>query len=228
MSFDPNTSIASIVAARPETARIFQRHQLDFCCHGETPLGRACAERGLELAPLVAELKSASQGVEADAADARGLSVPALVARIVDRHHGYLRTALPFLAPLAAKVARAHLEHDPRVVEVNQTFTKLRAVLEPHLDQEERELFPLLMSRSGDAARIEQELTAMREEHLAVGAILAHLRELTDGYAVPAWACNTFRLMMGELEKLELDILRHVHLENHVLSPMVAARGSHE
>jgi regulator of cell morphogenesis and NO signaling len=126
--------------------------------------------------------------------------------------------ALPFIAPLTVKVARAHLEHDPRVVEVRDAFTRLQALLLPHLDEEEQKLFPLLMAGSRE---VERELTAMRNDHLEVGAVLGHLRELTDGYAVPEWACTTYRILMSELEKLELDILRHVHLENHVLAPRV-------
>ena len=221
-TFDPETPVAAIVAAHPETARVFQRHHIDFCCHGEQPLATAVTGRGGSLEALLAELERASQALTAGEADVRDLSVPALVARIVDRHHGYLRSALPFIAPLAAKVARAHVEHDPRVVEVRDTFDRLRAMLEPHLDEEEQKLFPLLVARSRE---VERELTAMRNDHLEVGAVLGHLRELTDGYAVPDWACNTYRVLMGELEKMELDILRHVHLENHVLAPLALGRS---
>jgi len=219
-TLDPTTRVADIVAARPETARVFQRHQIDFCCHGETPLDSAVAARGGSLADVIAELDESSRALAEKDGDVRGMSVAALIARIVDRHHGYLRTALPFIAPLTAKVARAHAQHDPRVVEVEASFGRLREMLEPHLDEEERSLFPLLMYRGRDPGTVERELATMRRDHLAVGGVLAHLRELTDGFAVPGWACATFRLLMGELEKLELDVLRHVHLENHVLAPM--------
>jgi regulator of cell morphogenesis and NO signaling len=63
----------------------------------------------------------------------------------------------------------------------------------------------------------------MHEDHLAVGDLLARLRELSDGYATPDWGCNTYRVLMAELETLEEDTLRHVHLENHVLAPRFSA-----
>ncbi len=62
------------------------------------------------------------------------------------------------------------------------------------------------------------------EDHLAVGALLERIREATDGFAVPEWGCNTYRVTMRELDALEADVLRHVHLENHVLMPRVLAR----
>ena len=42
----------------------------------------------------------------------------------------------------------------------------------------------------------------------------------------PEWGCSSYRVLMSELEALEGDVLRHVHLENHVLMPrFVTARG---
>jgi len=66
---------------------------------------------------------------------------------------------------------------------------------------------------------VRRELGQMLEEHLAVGDLLAELRGLTDGFTTPEWGCNTYRVLMSELDALEADILRHVHLENHVLAP---------
>ncbi len=59
----------------------------------------------------------------------------------------------------------------------------------------------------------------MQVDHLAVGDLLARMRTLTGGFTTPEWGCNTYRVLMTELDALEADILRHVHLENHVLAP---------
>jgi regulator of cell morphogenesis and NO signaling len=39
----------------------------------------------------------------------------------------------------------------------------------------------------------------------------------------PEWACTSYRTLLSELAALEGDVLRHVHLENHVLMPRFAA-----
>ena len=48
------------------------------------------------------------------------------------------------------------------------------------------------------------------------------LAELTDDFQAPEWACGSYRTLFAELRHLHGDILRHVHLENHVLAPRFA------
>jgi regulator of cell morphogenesis and NO signaling len=221
-SFNPTATVAEIVAENPAAADVFDRHAIDYCCHGDVSLDEACSAGHTDVTILLRELEAAVAGGTRPAAekDVRSLSVPGLVARIVDRHHGYLRTALPFLATLAAKVARAHGDRDSRLIELNRVFVELKGLIEPHLDQEERELFPALMARRpSDQKKVRADLKAMFEEHQAVGELLHRLRVLGGGYLTPEWGCNTYQLLMIELDKLEKDVLRHIHLENHVLMP---------
>jgi iron-sulfur cluster repair protein YtfE (RIC family) len=53
---DPQSSVASIVLAHSETARLFQELRIDFCCKGEQSLTLACASRKLPLADVIAAL----------------------------------------------------------------------------------------------------------------------------------------------------------------------------
>jgi regulator of cell morphogenesis and NO signaling len=220
-AFDPNETVAQIVARFPASARVFQAHHIDFCCRGEVTVAEALRGRKERPEDLVAELESAARARAslADGALPADLGVPALVARIVDRHHAFLRRALPALEPLLRKIADVHGDHEPRLLELLAAFRGMRDSLEPHLEEEETVLFPLLMSRGADRTRIARELGRMREEHLEVGRALDRMRDLTDDFATPEWACATYRLAMAELDDLTTDVLRHVHLENHVLQP---------
>ena len=112
-----------------------------------------------------------------------------------------------------------HGGHDPRLVQVHEAFAALAASLGPHLDEEEAVLFPALMAREPDAAVVRREVERMMVDHLLVGDLLAGMRALSEGFTTPEWGCNTYRVLMAELNALEADILRHVHLENHVLVP---------
>ncbi len=82
------------------------------------------------------------------------------------------------------------------------------------------------MRTTPEAKVVRDELGAMYEDHVAVGQLLTRIRELSDEFTLPAWGCNTYRVYMAELAALEDDILRHVHLENHVLLPRFAAVGA--
>jgi regulator of cell morphogenesis and NO signaling len=223
-AIDHSATVAQIVSAHAATARVFQRLQIDYCCQGNVTVPEACASRPLDPDAVFAELEAAlPAGSEAAfEADPRTLPIPALIAHIIERHHGYLRRALPYLAPLAAKVAHVHGPKNDKLAELERTFAELADALEPHLDDEEEVLFPALMSRSADPATVKSGLERMHEEHLGVGALLGRMRELADGYTTPEWGCSSYRVLMNELEALEGDVFRHVHLETHVLMPRFA------
>ncbi len=225
---DRSSTVAQIVTEHAGAARVFQKHGIDYCCRGDVTVPAACRDRRLDPEALFAELEaSLSAGGRRSEPQPRELSSADLVALIVDRHHGYLRRALPYVAPLAAKVASTHGARDGRLAEVHRVFLDLAARLPPHLDAEETVLFPAILAPRSDPGFVRREVERMHEDHLAVGDALARLCALSDGYATPEWGCNTYRVLMGELEALEADTLRHVHLENHVLVPRFAeARGA--
>jgi regulator of cell morphogenesis and NO signaling len=226
MTIDARTSLAQIVLAHPATAHVLQAQGLDYCCRGDVPLAEACAAKGLDAGALLASLEAViAARAGAPEADLRQLTTGELIEHIVDRHHGYLRQVLPPLRPLADKVARVHGEHNPRLVPLARTFHAIADALEPHLEQEEQVLFPALVGAVPDGGVIARELAAMHQDHLAVGTLLGELRAHADGFTTPEWGCTSYRTLMAELENLEGDVLRHVHLENHVLMPRFAARA---
>jgi regulator of cell morphogenesis and NO signaling len=219
-TIDPNETVARIVARFPASARVFQAHRIDFCCRGEMTVAEALRGRPEPPEELLAELEAIARRLPvAEAEPVADMGVAALVGRILDRHHAFLRRALPDLEPLLQKIADVHGDRDPRLLELLAVFRGMRASLEAHLAEEETVLFPLLMSRDADRARAARELGRMREEHLEVGRALDAMRDITDDFATPEWGCATYRLAMAELDDLTSDVLRHVHLENHVLVP---------
>lgn len=225
---DRHATIARIVLDHSECAAVFQKNRIDYCCKGELTLEQACSARGLDPSLLMADLEAAiasRQGGHTDD-DPRELGTPTLIGLIMSRHHEYLRRVLPFLQPLAAKVSRVHGDHNPKLRAVESTFVELVDALVPHLDQEEQVLFPSLMSREPDRAIVDKELSSMHEDHLAVGAMLDRLRTAAEEFRTPDWACNSYRTLFRELEALEADILRHVHLETHVLMPRFVPAGT--
>ena len=62
----------------------------------------------------------------------------------------------------------------------------------------------------------------MEADHQEAGAALALIRQITNGFAPPEWACPTFKGLYYGLAQLESDMHVHVHLENHILFPRAA------
>jgi regulator of cell morphogenesis and NO signaling len=219
---DRSKTVAQIVLEHPECAQIFQSYKIDFCCKGGVSVRDACAGRALDPEQVFAALE---QGLRSggDPPAYEAMSTAALVRHVVDTHHAYLRKTMPWLAQLSAKVARVHGEHNPKLLELDATYRALCAALAPHLDEEERALFPALLHPGAGRGAAPEGLAAMVHEHEAVGELLQRLRAAADDYALPEWACGSYRALFAELQALEFDVLRHVHLENHVLLPRFAA-----
>lgn len=221
--FDLQQTVANLVLDHSECAEIFQRYRIDFCCHGDVAVQDAARARGVALDELQTALTRAIETRRGERPlDPRQLSTPELVAHIIAEHHEYLRRALPFVRMLADKVGRVHGEHNPKLVDLASAVEALATALLPHLDAEEEQLFPLLLSPQPDLAAVDVQLTAMEVDHRQVATLLEQVRAASDDFSVPAWGCNSYRALFGELEQLESDVFKHVHLENHVLEPRFA------
>jgi len=215
------TPVAQIVLDHSETAGVFQRHRIDFCCKGQLPLEEACRQRGADPKVVLTELEQAvTERREPVGVNPRDIPTEALIEHIVQRHHRYLRDALPFLVPLAKKVARVHGAYHPNLLDVRDYVEELSDALLPHLDQEEQVLFPALLGDGkGMEERVATELATMHADHLEVSRLLEQLPYSAHDFALPEDACTSFTTLYRELNAMEMDIFRHVHLENHVLMP---------
>jgi regulator of cell morphogenesis and NO signaling len=59
----------------------------------------------------------------------------------------------------------------------------------------------------------------MVEEHDAAQAIVSQIRELTQGFKAPEWACSRNSAFHAGLAAFEADLNHHVHLKNDLLFP---------
>ncbi|MCB0878674.1 MAG: iron-sulfur cluster repair di-iron protein [Thermoleophilia bacterium] len=217
---DPMQLVSDLVAQSPARAAVFEQLGIEYCCGGKVPLIDACASRGIAVEEVIAMLEDSTRNASADR-DWSTASIEELVADIIETHHAFLHETLPRVGPLAHKVARAHGSRDPRLVEASVVVDLLVEDLAEHLASEEEDVFPVCLEIAEDGKvdefETEQELHALESEHEQVGAHLARLRELLDGFVPPDGACPTYRAYLDALERLEADVHLHVHKENHIL-----------
>jgi regulator of cell morphogenesis and NO signaling len=148
------------------------------------------------------------------------LPVGDIIAIIVSKHHVFLRTQLPLVCSLASKVARSAGDGNAKLYDLARRVEALQERLLPHLEIEERVIFPVFLEDSPAAGLYSKDVvTSMYEDHRMVGEALVELRRLSDGYGVPTWADADYQMLMVELAALDRDLRRHVHIENDVLMP---------
>lgn len=226
-TLDANSTVAEWVCEHPQTARVFEELQIDYCCGGDTALADACEKQQLDAEAVVARLRDAvaapTQEPAEDWAEAR---LANLCEHIQSTHHTYLRQEFPRLIRLTDKVVSAHGEHHPELKELQKVLELLRAELELHMHKEEQILFPAIQQMERAASlpsfpfgTVANPIRMMEHEHDAAGEALARIRELANGFQPPADACNTYHEMLDSLQKFEQDMHQHVHKENNILFP---------
>lgn len=221
------TALSEIVQHDVRAGAILDGYHLDFCCGGSLTLADACQQRGIDVERVVADIDALSR----PARDAPSDDPVALIAYIVETHHGYVRRSVPRIQEHLTKVVAAHGSRHAELAFIESQFSKVADDLLQHLVKEERVLFPYIESLA-DAARgsgphppdmfgtVQNPIRMMEVEHQEARDRLVAIRELSYNYAAPADACNTYRLVLDELEVFERDLNRHVDLENNVLFPM--------
>jgi regulator of cell morphogenesis and NO signaling len=230
---DSASTLRSIALEQPATIRVFERFHLDYCCGGKRPLGEACSEKGIATSEVLAALANAVSSTS-DEEDLSQATPTMLIHHIVEIHHSYIRSELPHLQSMAARVATKHGPAHPEVTLVERNLTQLADEIIFHLDKEERILFPYIegleRSRNQNSAQpnacfgtVENPIRAMIHEHEGAAILLAEMRAVTHGFVPWPDACPTTVGLYHGLNAFERDLHRHVHLENNLLFPRAIA-----
>lgn len=227
---ETSETIGQMVVKDYRKAQVFKKLGIDFCCGGKKTVEEVCKTKGLDVESVKAELESVDVQDEQTGNNYDIWKLDFLVDYIVNTHHEYVKTSVPFITELANKVASVHGSHHPEVVQVADIFNRLGKDLSLHLMKEESIVFPfikalLLDEKTGtnsqsDAFESIQTPTQMMEaEHEQAGEDMAEIRGITDNYTLPADACTSYRVLYQKLEQFENDLFNHVHLENNILFP---------
>jgi regulator of cell morphogenesis and NO signaling len=223
MTITKTTTVADIASAVPSSARVFQRHGIDFCCGGKRPLQSACQEHGVSFAVIVSAIEASAAEPSSEQRDWNREPLENLIDHIVSTYHHPLREELQRLEAMATKVASVHGARAECLTRIEAIVKELSPDLRVHMRKEEMVLFPAIRAIASGHTRpavpLSTAITVLEHEHDRAGDLLAELRAITGSYVAPEWACATFRALYHGLSDLESEMHVHVHLENNVLFP---------
>lgn len=228
------TTLADMAATSLAAVRILESHGLDYCCGGKRPFKEACIARNLNPNSVLQEIEAANRQ-HTGGRDWQTAPLDELVNHIVATHHEYLKVELPALGKRLAKVHEVHGARDPKTLSrMVEVFGALREEMEMHMHKEEVILFPFIQRYGAAAAQglplpavpfgsIANPIRVMEREHDTAGDALGELRQLTESYQLPPYACSTVKALYEGLQTLEADLHIHIHLENNILFPRAIA-----
>ena len=229
MTITGESSVGDVVSADFRAAAVFSRYGIDFCCGGKRTIAAVCRDGGVSAEAVVNDVQQACAS-KADAPRFADWEPDTLASYIVAHHHAYVRQVLPAITAHTKKAVSVHGGRHPELEEVARIWRGVEEDMTMHMAKEERILFPYIAqlasaARLGQAlppapfGSIENPIRMMEAEHDSAGDAMAQIRRLTNGYALPADACTTYRICLEALREFEHDLHVHVHLENNVLFP---------
>lgn len=219
LNFHKDITIGSVVAELPGASRIFAEYNIDFCCGGHRKLSDVMKEQGIDENSIMESLSLAAKE-RTDSYEGVAFTTMApsgLAFYIEDKHHSYLRRALPEIGELLATILRVHGQNHQELFELYRVYGTLRTELEQHLLKEEMMLFPAFAKEDENKAQIVKLSVEIINEHEAAGELLGKINRLTNNYRIPEDVCGTYRRTYEALQELESDLHQHIHLENNIL-----------
>ena len=227
MPITATKTVRELATEVPNATRIFEKLGIDYCCGGQKPLEEACAAANR---PVDEVLRALEQGVDAGvpaaARDWNTAPLGDLVDHIVNKHHAYVKSEVPRLQALIAKVVGVHGKNHPELEQVQVAFAELGNELSAHLMKEEQILFPYVKQMAAGNGcgpscfgTVQNPIRVMMMEHDGAGEKLREMRQATSNYALPQDACFSYATLYGALTEFEADLHQHIHLENNILFP---------
>jgi regulator of cell morphogenesis and NO signaling len=228
-------TVGEIAAGSIAAVNVLEKYGIDYCCGGKRLFEDICLEKGLSQASVTSEIADAATALPKESKDWNIASLRELIRHIVATHHEYLKLEFPRVGQRLRRVVQVHGENDPAgFYELETVYEGLWQELNLHMHKEEMMLFPAIerydaAAQSGSPlppppfGSIANPIGVMLAEHDSAGIALSRIRELTNNFQAPPYACSTYRAMLDGLKALEADLHTHIHLENNILFPRVIA-----
>ncbi len=230
MDFNSETKLKDIALANPAARQVLEDTGLDYCCGGGKSLHEACHQANVSPEQVLNRLRETAQDIGPE--DLNWLAAPLceLTRHIREKHHRYVREAIPRTRALSDKVIAKHGGNHAELANIGKLFAEVGREMIMHMQKEEQILFPYIdaieraVIANGSVEppffqTVKNPIHAMMQEHDAAGHLVRQIRVMTSEYTPPADACTSFRALYEALREFEADLHQHVHLENNVLFP---------
>jgi regulator of cell morphogenesis and NO signaling len=230
MKISNETKVKDIALANPEARQILEDAGVDYCCGGSKSLHEACLHADVPAEEILNRLRENSKHMSPDSGNWTSAMLNDLTRHIREKHHRYVRAAIPRIQTLLEKVQGRHGENHPEIADIQGLFSEVGGEMVMHMQKEEQILFPYIdaleSAKNGNGPleppffqTVRNPIHMMMKEHDSAGELVRQIRKATGEYTPPVEACTSYKALYQELREFEADLHQHVHLENNILFP---------
>lgn len=229
MQYLISKTLSEIVNEQFQTASVFEKYNLDYCCKGKRSLLQACEEENVPVTTIVEDLKNIySHSI--NGLDFNSIKLYQLSEYIVHTHHSFIKKEMPRILLYLEKVASKHGKSHRELYKISELFVDLSNEMVHHIHKEETILFPRIKQLEQNGFEpipfdikhyqyLELPIIDMKDDDEDADDKMYQIRKLTKNYKPPEDSCTTFKLLYASLKSFEMDLHQYVHLENNILFP---------
>ncbi len=233
LNIDSGTTIHDILKLDYRAADVFHQFGIDISVSEKLSLLQISEMKGIDVYKIIAELEAVTKDYFfSSSTDYQNWNLDFLVEFIVNIHHQYLKKNLPIIKNHIHNLVNRNENKYSYLKEIEDIILKLSRDVFPHMKQEEEIYFPYVkqifhayQSKETYARLFVRTLrkpieNIMLAEHKDVEKKIQRLRDLTDDYNPPKEASTLHRIVFSKLKELDLDLMKHIYLENTFLFPV--------
>ena len=231
MKIEGNLPIAKFAAELPGAISIFELLGLDYACAGDRSLEDAAHAEGIAPEIVIAGLRRLKTREQTESWNDRPLSD--LTGHLSEQHHRFVRDELARIAVALAGICSAPAAVPSYLISLRAAFTRLSAIVLPHLHREEDEAFLVIeaLEKAWQSAQPDSVpsrglgdiLRRLADEHGAIAAQLRTIRELRIRLEDSDSLSQQCGALLDDLASLEAHLHEYMFLENCILFPRAAA-----
>ncbi len=230
MELTKERKVNEIVTENYKAADVFHKYGIDFCCGGNITIEDACDKIDSGYEDLIDELEQAINTKDFESDLISRLSLDQLIDHIVENHHAFVHANVAPIKQYLSKIVQVHGNNHPELHKVKSLFDASSGDLTMHMQKEELVLFPYIKKLTvavpkGEKPKgfgfksVAEPIEAMNADHDLEGERFREIALLTNDYQLPEDGCSTYRVALEKLRDYEIDLHRHIHLENNILFP---------
>jgi regulator of cell morphogenesis and NO signaling len=223
--------VGQIVAESYRTLAVFESHKIDYYNKGKRSLREVADEHKIDLQVIKNEIEKKNETPSEDDDNFNSWLLDALSGYIVTTYHRYADQQIQVIKAALEKACQEYGERHPDLQEIKKLFDAAAGVIAVHQKKEELILFPFIR-KMADAKKnnkefvrppatrsVESPVDMLTHEHYQQSDLFQKIAEISQEYTLPDGADGTFTDSLRLLKEFEINLHKHLHLENNILFP---------
>lgn len=226
-----NKPVGQIVAEYYRSYPVFESHKIDYYNKGTQSLQEAAEAHKIDLQELRNELAKKKDAATEEDEDFNCWPLDALSDYIIETHHRYADKQIQIIKPALEKASGQYGEEHPWLLEIKKLFDAAAGIIAVHQKKEELILFPFVRKmadakknnkefvRPSATKSVESPVAMLTHEHHQQSDLFQQIAALSHDYTSPQGVDGVFKDSLDLLKEFELNLHKHLHLENNILFP---------